>query len=101
MVSSVVEKRLGALPVAAGLCDQRLHTPFFDNRVIRAASLLPADVRLQPGAQHALLRGARQRRAGWTAWRTWSRSSCGCAASRRGGWQLMDGPADAAAARFA
>ncbi|WP_342775351.1 asparagine synthase-related protein [Streptomyces tateyamensis] len=35
---------------------QRLHAPFFDNRVVRAARLLPADVRLQPGARHALLR---------------------------------------------
>ncbi|WP_327068256.1 asparagine synthase-related protein [Kitasatospora sp. NBC_01302] len=35
---------------------QRLHAPFFDNRVIRAARLLPADLRLQPGARHALLR---------------------------------------------
>ncbi|MFE9427837.1 asparagine synthase-related protein [Kitasatospora sp. NPDC006697] len=35
---------------------QRVHAPFFDNRVIRAARLLPADLRLQPGARHALLR---------------------------------------------
>ncbi|MDH6112186.1 hypothetical protein P3T36_006788 [Kitasatospora sp. MAP12-15] len=35
---------------------QRLHAPFLDNRVIRAARLLPIDVRLQPGARHALLR---------------------------------------------
>ncbi|WP_035845390.1 asparagine synthase-related protein [Kitasatospora azatica] len=41
---------------AAEHVGQRLHAPFFDNRVIRAARLLPADVRLQPGARHALLR---------------------------------------------
>lgn len=35
---------------------QRLHAPFLDNRVVRAARLLPVDVRLQPGARHALLR---------------------------------------------
>lgn len=35
---------------------QRLHAPFLDNRVVRAARLLPTDVRLQPGARHALLR---------------------------------------------
>ncbi|GAA1986373.1 asparagine synthase-related protein [Kitasatospora viridis] len=35
---------------------QRVHAPFFDNRVVRAARLLPADLRLQPGARHALLR---------------------------------------------
>ncbi|WP_344447051.1 asparagine synthase-related protein, partial [Kitasatospora nipponensis] len=35
---------------------QRLHAPFLDNRVLRAARLLPTAVRLQPGARHALLR---------------------------------------------
>ncbi|MFI9270285.1 asparagine synthase-related protein [Kitasatospora sp. NPDC052896] len=35
---------------------QRLHAPFLDNRVVRAARLLPLDVRLQPGARPALLR---------------------------------------------
>ncbi|MDH6136317.1 hypothetical protein P3T37_005737 [Kitasatospora sp. MAA4] len=35
---------------------QRLHAPFLDNRVLRATRLLPIDVRLQPGARHALLR---------------------------------------------
>ncbi|MFI6447383.1 asparagine synthase-related protein [Kitasatospora sp. NPDC050543] len=34
---------------------QRLHAPFLDNRVVRAARLLPDEVRLQPGARHALL----------------------------------------------
>ncbi|MFJ8435043.1 asparagine synthase-related protein [Kitasatospora sp. NPDC094019] len=34
---------------------QRLHAPFLDNQVIRAARLLPDEVRLQPGARHALL----------------------------------------------
>ncbi|MFC5890271.1 asparagine synthase-related protein [Kitasatospora sp. CM 4170] len=35
---------------------QRLHAPFLDNQVVRAARLFPDDVRLQPGARHALLR---------------------------------------------
>ncbi|GAB7181644.1 asparagine synthase-related protein [Kitasatospora sp. Ki12] len=40
---------------AAELPGQRLHAPFLDNQVVRAARLLPDDVRLQPGARHALL----------------------------------------------
>ncbi|MER5639790.1 asparagine synthase-related protein [Kitasatospora sp. NPDC002227] len=35
---------------------QRLHAPFLDNQVVRAAALLPDETRLQPGARHALLR---------------------------------------------
>jgi hypothetical protein len=35
---------------------QRLHAPFLDNQVVRAARLLPDDTRLHPGARHALLR---------------------------------------------
>ncbi|MGK4582387.1 asparagine synthase-related protein [Kitasatospora sp. HPMI-4] len=35
---------------------QRLHAPFLDNQVVRAARLLPDRIRLQPGARHALLR---------------------------------------------
>ncbi|WP_156178629.1 asparagine synthase-related protein [Saccharothrix sp. ST-888] len=35
---------------------QRLHAPFLDNQVVRAARLLPDRTRLQPGARHALLR---------------------------------------------
>lgn len=34
---------------------QRLHAPFLDNQVVRATRLLPDDIRLQPGARHALL----------------------------------------------
>ncbi|BAJ30107.1 MULTISPECIES: asparagine synthase-related protein [Kitasatospora] len=34
---------------------QRLHAPFLDNQVVRAARLLPDDLRLQPGARPALL----------------------------------------------
>ena len=34
---------------------QRLHAPFLDNQVVRAARLLPDDIRLQPGARHTLL----------------------------------------------
>ncbi|WP_457031114.1 asparagine synthase-related protein [Kitasatospora sp. P5_F3] len=35
---------------------QRLHAPFLDNQVVRAARMLPVETRLQPGARHALLR---------------------------------------------
>ncbi|MFJ9522948.1 asparagine synthase-related protein [Kitasatospora sp. NPDC101801] len=35
---------------------QRLHAPFLDNQVVRAARMLPIETRLQPGARHALLR---------------------------------------------
>ncbi|MFI9783669.1 asparagine synthase-related protein [Kitasatospora sp. NPDC051984] len=34
---------------------QRLHAPFLDNQVVRAARLLPDEIRLQPGARPALL----------------------------------------------
>ncbi|MFJ5229972.1 asparagine synthase-related protein [Kitasatospora sp. NPDC088391] len=34
---------------------QRLHAPFLDNQVLRAARLLPDDLRLQPGSRPALL----------------------------------------------
>ena len=34
---------------------QRLHAPFLDNQVVRAARLLPDEIRLQPGARHTLL----------------------------------------------
>ncbi|MFD7644063.1 asparagine synthase-related protein [Kitasatospora sp. NPDC059795] len=34
---------------------QRLHAPFLDNQVLRAARLLPDELRLQPGARPALL----------------------------------------------
>ncbi|AUG79036.1 hypothetical protein CFP65_4282 [Kitasatospora sp. MMS16-BH015] len=41
---------------AAEQYGQRLHAPFLDNRVVRAAALLPDETRLQPGARPALLR---------------------------------------------
>ncbi|MFE4206777.1 asparagine synthase-related protein [Streptomyces goshikiensis] len=36
---------------------QRLHAPFLDNQVLRAARALPESLRVQPGARAAILRG--------------------------------------------
>lgn len=36
---------------------QRLHAPFLDNQVVRAARALPESLRVQPGARAAILRG--------------------------------------------
>ncbi|MFE4265185.1 asparagine synthase-related protein [Streptomyces sp. NPDC056883] len=36
---------------------QRLHAPFLDNQVVRAARALPESLRVQPGARAAVLRG--------------------------------------------
>ncbi|MFE0464773.1 asparagine synthase-related protein [Kitasatospora sp. NPDC058965] len=75
---------------------QRLHAPFFDNRVVRAARLLPDDVRLQPGARHALLRSvlAGAGRADLPA--DWGRAPRPdrAAAARHGLRQAADGLAD-------
>ena len=35
---------------------QRLHAPFLDNQVVRAARLVPDAARVQPGARHEILR---------------------------------------------
>ncbi|WP_374224148.1 asparagine synthase-related protein [Streptomyces sp. ISL-66] len=52
---------------------QRLHAPFLDNQVVRAARALPESLRVQPGARAAILRsvlssaGVRELPAGWGA----------------------------------
>ncbi|RSS57692.1 asparagine synthase-related protein, partial [Streptomyces sp. WAC06614] len=50
---------------------QRLHAPFLDNQVVRAARALPESLRVQPGARAAVLRavlaasGVRELPPGW------------------------------------
>ncbi|WP_329196929.1 MULTISPECIES: asparagine synthase-related protein [unclassified Streptomyces] len=50
---------------------QRLHAPFLDNQVVRAARALPESLRVQPGARAAILRsvlsasGVRELPPGW------------------------------------
>ncbi|MGW6710065.1 asparagine synthase-related protein [Streptomyces sp. NPDC054956] len=52
---------------------QRLHAPFLDNQVVRAARALPESLRVQPGARAAILRsvlssaGVRELPEGWGA----------------------------------
>ncbi|MET9324925.1 asparagine synthase-related protein [Streptomyces sp. NPDC003038] len=52
---------------------QRLHAPFLDNQVVRAARALPESLRVQPGARAAILRsvlssaGVRELPHGWGA----------------------------------
>ncbi|MGW7462560.1 asparagine synthase-related protein [Streptomyces sp. NPDC054797] len=52
---------------------QRLHAPFLDNQVVRAARALPESLRVQPGARAEILRtvlasaGVREFPAGWGA----------------------------------
>ncbi|MER7762725.1 asparagine synthase-related protein [Streptomyces sp. NPDC097619] len=52
---------------------QRLHAPFLDNQVVRAARALPESLRVQPGARAAVLRsvlsgtGVRELPPGWGA----------------------------------
>ncbi|MFD4131818.1 asparagine synthase-related protein [Streptomyces goshikiensis] len=52
---------------------QRLHAPFLDNQVLRAARALPESLRVQPGARAAILRsvlsstGVRDLPPGWGA----------------------------------
>ncbi|MFD3696577.1 asparagine synthase-related protein [Streptomyces sp. NPDC058646] len=52
---------------------QRLHAPFLDNQVVRAARALPESLRVQPGARAAILRsvlssaGVRELPPGWGA----------------------------------
>ncbi|WP_328537970.1 asparagine synthase-related protein [Streptomyces sp. NBC_00344] len=58
---------------AAEVRSQRLHAPFLDNQVVRAARVLPEALRVQPGARAAILRtvlagaGIRDLPAGWGA----------------------------------
>ncbi|QES49003.1 asparagine synthase [Streptomyces venezuelae] len=42
---------------AAEVRSQRLHAPFLDNQVVRAARALPESLRVQPGARATILRG--------------------------------------------
>ncbi|MBW5487008.1 asparagine synthase-related protein, partial [Streptomyces bambusae] len=52
---------------------QRLHAPFLDNQVVRAARALPESLRVQPGARASVLRsvlsasGVRELPPGWGA----------------------------------
>ncbi|MEW2412124.1 asparagine synthase-related protein [Streptomyces sp. NPDC046866] len=58
---------------AAEVRSQRLHAPFLDNQVVRAARALPESLRVQPGARAAILRtvltsaGVRELPPGWGA----------------------------------
>ncbi|MER5683486.1 asparagine synthase-related protein [Streptomyces sp. NPDC002205] len=59
------------LEQAAEIRSQRLHAPFLDNQVVRAARALPESLRVQPGARAAILRrvlagaGIHELPAGW------------------------------------
>lgn len=61
------------LEQAAEIRSQRLHAPFLDNQVVRAARALPESLRVQPGARAAILRrvlagaGIHDLPAGWGA----------------------------------
>ncbi|WP_078503717.1 asparagine synthase [Streptomyces sulphureus] len=46
------------LEQAAEIRNQRLHAPFYDNQVVRAARALPEALRVKPGARAAVLRAA-------------------------------------------
>ncbi|MER6716603.1 MULTISPECIES: asparagine synthase-related protein [unclassified Streptomyces] len=64
---------LRVLEQAAEVRFQRLHAPFLDNQVVRAARALPEALRVRPGARAAILRtvlegaGVRELPAGWGA----------------------------------
>ncbi|MFE9256020.1 asparagine synthase-related protein [Streptomyces sp. NPDC006879] len=64
---------LRVLEQAAEVRSQRLHAPYLDNQVVRAARGLPEALRVQPGARAAILRavlsgaGVRELPAGWGA----------------------------------
>jgi hypothetical protein len=81
---------LRVLEQAAEIRSQRLHAPFLDNQVVRAARVLPEALRVQPGARAAILRtvlegaGVRELPPGWgtpttasaaAAWRTGLRAA--------------------------
>ncbi len=59
------------LEQAAEIRSQRLHTPFLDNQVVRAARALPEALRVQPGARASILRSVLE--------------GAGCGICRRGG----------------
>ncbi|MET9392058.1 asparagine synthase-related protein [Streptomyces sp. NPDC006624] len=62
---------LRVLEQAAEIRFQRLHAPFLDNQVVRAARALPEALRVRPGARAAILRtvlegaGVRELPSGW------------------------------------
>ncbi|MFF6875255.1 MULTISPECIES: asparagine synthase-related protein [unclassified Streptomyces] len=64
---------LRVLEQAAEVRFQRLHAPFLDNQVVRAARALPEALRVRPGARAAILRtvlegaGVRELPPGWGA----------------------------------
>ncbi|KOX00449.1 asparagine synthase [Streptomyces sp. NRRL B-1140] len=64
---------LRVLEQAAEVRFQRLHAPFLDNQVVRAARALPEALRVRPGARAAVLRtvlegaGVRELPPGWGA----------------------------------
>ncbi|MFF8399662.1 asparagine synthase-related protein [Streptomyces sp. NPDC016172] len=64
---------LRVLEQAAEVRFQRLHAPFLDNQVVRAARTLPEALRVRPGARAAILRtvlegaGVRELPPGWGA----------------------------------
>ncbi|GAA2524801.1 MULTISPECIES: asparagine synthase-related protein [Streptomyces] len=64
---------LRVLEQAAEIRFQRLHAPFLDNQVVRAARALPEALRVRPGARAAVLRtvlegaGVRELPTGWGA----------------------------------
>ncbi|MFC8143884.1 asparagine synthase-related protein [Streptomyces paradoxus] len=64
---------LRVLEQAAEVRFQRLHAPFLDNQVVRAARSLPEALRVRPGARAAILRtvlegaGVRELPPGWGA----------------------------------
>ncbi|MFH9987609.1 asparagine synthase-related protein [Streptomyces luteogriseus] len=64
---------LRVLEQAAEVRFQRLHAPFLDNQIVRAARALPEALRVRPGARAAILRtvlegaGVRELPPGWGA----------------------------------
>ncbi|MFI0895564.1 asparagine synthase-related protein [Streptomyces sp. NPDC020983] len=83
------------LEQAAAVPSQRLHAPFLDNAVVRAARALPGALRVRPGARAEILRdvlgsaGVRALPAGWGAA---SHSSASAAAAARAGMRAAVDP---------
>ncbi|WUH92800.1 asparagine synthase [Streptomyces sp. NBC_00433] len=81
------------LEQAAAVPSQRLHAPYLDNAVVRAARALPGALRVRPGARADILRdvlasaGVRDLPAGWGAA---SHSSAAAAAARVGVRSAID-----------
>ncbi|MFI0937485.1 asparagine synthase [Streptomyces sp. NPDC021020] len=83
------------LEQAAAVPSQRLHAPYLDNAVVRAARALPGALRVRPGARAEILRdvlgsaGVRALPAGWGAA---SHSSASAAAAARAGMRSAVDP---------